>query len=551
MTDAATDARVTSAQIARLAGVGRAAVSNWRRRYPDFPKPVGGSPTSPMFVLAEVEKWLTDTGKGEQLRTSGVTDTGTHRLEPASHGASQTSYAADDLADGRNPPTSDSLPQAFARMVAALLPRTTNGPVLDPACGQGGLLVAVADRFGACVELVGQEVDETTATRARVRLHTDVPDSSAEIHGGDSLADDRLRAYLDKAAAVVCEPPSDQPQWPADQLATDARWVFGLPAPRDAELAWVQHCYAHLRPHGTAVIAVTPRACMQPSGRQIRAAMVRTGAIHAVVALPKGIGWAGADVFLWVLRRPYGDPDHTICLVDLAGVEPVNLPADHAAWQAVFADPALCREVPGIELLDDDVSLLPSRFVTRPGDEVAQAYALAVDRLPALLERIGSGLPRLAPNRARPNAAHVTLGELERAGSLRVRQRGTTPRAGDVLMRSGGRPPVVATGDDDEHAVTQVIEVDAERLDPWFVAAFLGAEASAIPVTNTLGALSREDLRRCRIPRVSRTEQLRFGQAFRKLDELAAVLRKAAELSATVIETAAYGLRTGALAPPD
>ena len=115
----------------------------------------------------------------------------------------------------------------------------------------------------------------------------------------------------------------------------------------------------------------------------------------------------------------------------------------------------------------------------------------------------------------------------------------------------GGRPPVVATGDDDERAVTQVIEVDAERLDPWFVAAFLGAEASAIPVTNTLGALSREDLRRCRIPRVSRTEQLRFGQAFRKLDELQTLLRKATDLTASVIETAAYGLRTGALAPPD
>ena len=38
---------VTAAQIARLAGVGRAAVSNWRRRHPGFPSPVGGSDTSP------------------------------------------------------------------------------------------------------------------------------------------------------------------------------------------------------------------------------------------------------------------------------------------------------------------------------------------------------------------------------------------------------------------------------------------------------------------------------------------------------------------------
>lgn len=54
---------VTAAGIARLAGVGRAAVSNWRRRHGDFPKPVGGTDTSPSFALAEVERWLRGQGK--------------------------------------------------------------------------------------------------------------------------------------------------------------------------------------------------------------------------------------------------------------------------------------------------------------------------------------------------------------------------------------------------------------------------------------------------------------------------------------------------------
>ncbi|MEU9864575.1 N-6 DNA methylase [Streptomyces sp. NPDC047971] len=56
-------AEVTAAGIARLAGVGRAAVSNWRRRHEDFPKPVGGTETSPSFALADVEQWLRDQGK--------------------------------------------------------------------------------------------------------------------------------------------------------------------------------------------------------------------------------------------------------------------------------------------------------------------------------------------------------------------------------------------------------------------------------------------------------------------------------------------------------
>ncbi|CAM5662969.1 SAM-dependent methyltransferase OS=Streptomyces alboniger OX=132473 GN=CP975_14285 PE=4 SV=1 [Streptomyces alboniger] len=63
MTPSDETTEVTAAGIARLAGVGRAAVSNWRRRHGDFPKPVGGTDTSPAFALAEVERWLRAQGK--------------------------------------------------------------------------------------------------------------------------------------------------------------------------------------------------------------------------------------------------------------------------------------------------------------------------------------------------------------------------------------------------------------------------------------------------------------------------------------------------------
>ncbi len=61
------DATVSPADIARLAGVGRAAVSNWRRRHPDFPQPVGGTPTSPVFALSEIEEWLRGQGKLREI----------------------------------------------------------------------------------------------------------------------------------------------------------------------------------------------------------------------------------------------------------------------------------------------------------------------------------------------------------------------------------------------------------------------------------------------------------------------------------------------------
>ncbi|MFE4660926.1 hypothetical protein ACFRFJ_30070 [Streptomyces hydrogenans] len=46
------------AEAARIAGVGRAAVVNWRRRHADFPAPAGGSATHPTFARAAVVAWL-------------------------------------------------------------------------------------------------------------------------------------------------------------------------------------------------------------------------------------------------------------------------------------------------------------------------------------------------------------------------------------------------------------------------------------------------------------------------------------------------------------
>ncbi|HEX4703803.1 MAG TPA: SAM-dependent methyltransferase, partial [Pseudonocardiaceae bacterium] len=61
------DTTVNAGDIARLVDVGRAAVSNWRRRHDDFPQPVGGTASSPLFSLPEVEKWLRRNGKTYQV----------------------------------------------------------------------------------------------------------------------------------------------------------------------------------------------------------------------------------------------------------------------------------------------------------------------------------------------------------------------------------------------------------------------------------------------------------------------------------------------------
>jgi hypothetical protein len=331
----------------------------------------------------------------------------------------------------------------------------------------------------------------------------------------------------------------------------------------------VQHAYAHLRPRGVAVVAVSRRSCVAPSGEDIRTALVQAGALRAVIELPAGMSTTGGvDVCLWVLRRPHGVPDTgPVRMVDLSGLgDPADVPREFAAWQRLLgdgdrgteravarlqpADPTVSRAVPRLDLLGGGVNLLPSRFVRRPVEAGAADLAEVTSRLTRLYTRIGTGLPVFTAPAQTTRTSDVSFAELERVGALSIKSRDDTPRRGDVLLRTLGRPPVVATGTPaDDKGVAQVVEIDDNRLDAHFVAMFLRADAVALPVANTLGAVSREDLRRCRIPRMPLAEQRSYGAEFRRLLELESALRSLADLSAKVIEQAIHGLTTGVLAP--
>jgi type I restriction-modification system DNA methylase subunit len=600
--DASERNEVTAAAIARLAGVGRSAVANWRRRYPDFPQPVGGSATSLTFDRTAVEQWLMATGKVNQFVSTGRTETGIERVTrpersvsdlragellgrvmaallprgTADYGTIPEDAARDEAGEGdaqtEEPGSDQARDDADEDDLWSLLSESDFLPVVvDPACGDGTALLAVADRFGGRVRLAGQELDPELMRAALLRLSGDADGAVYEVHVGDSLLHDQLTRYLRRAAAVVCEPPFDSPRWPETELADDSRWEFGLPAPRDGELAWMQHAYAFLRPSGVAVVAVSRRTCVAPSGEGIRTALVQAGALRAVVELPVGMSTMGAtDLCLWVLRRPRGAADTgPVQMVDLSGLgDPANVPREFAAWQRLIdddlltgraavrqesADPTVCRDVPRLELLGGGANLLPSRYVLRPVEAVtasATELAEATERLAWLYTRVGVGLPAFGAAEQPSRPAYVSLAELERVGALTIKSRDDTPRKGDVLLRTLGRPPVVATGTPaDDKGVAQVVEIDDRRLDAHFVAMFLRADAATLPVANTLSAVSREDLRRCRIPRMPLAEQNQYGTQFRRLLELEAALRSLADLSGRVIEQAIHGLTSGTLAP--
>ncbi|MEV0997819.1 N-6 DNA methylase [Nonomuraea sp. NPDC050202] len=184
------DPTVNAGDIARLAGVGRAAVSNWRRRHDDFPQPIGGTANQPLFSLRQVESWLRRYGKsyqvslgdrvwqrlkaagdlrlGELVAQAGVLLTGAGQAGTLVTGASREESAGGGLdpelaelvrelgeqhgASAAYEFLCERYLEAHSRQlsvtredVAALMVRLVSAggaTVLDPACGVGTLLLA-------------------------------------------------------------------------------------------------------------------------------------------------------------------------------------------------------------------------------------------------------------------------------------------------------------------------------------------------------------------------------------------------------------------------
>ena len=241
--------------------------------------------------------------------------------------------------------------------------------VVDPACGGRAALMAVADRFGDRVRLAGQEIDERAARTAAFNLSGELPWRGVRGSRGRLAARQPAREYLGQAAAVVCEPPFDSTGLAGGRADHAIRaGSSASPRPRDGELAWVQHCYAHLRPRGVAVVAVSQRTCVQPSGEHIRAALVRSGVLRAVDRAAAGHEHGARHGHLPVgaaAARTATRIAAPVRMIDLSGLgDPADVPREFAAWQQLLErarDPARRSRdrATRLELLDEGATCCP------------------------------------------------------------------------------------------------------------------------------------------------------------------------------------------------
>ncbi len=533
------DQQVTAADIARLAGVTRAAVSNWRRRHDDFPAPVAGTKSSPLFALSQVRAWLERQDKGSAespevrlwhaLRGAypdsmvrGICEVveallrgdreETAALSAARALAAETSPAQvlGALVERlRNSPhRADTETSSTARLVRAVarVAGTEAASVFDPACGIGSLLLAVG---APGAHRTGQEADADAARLARLRAEVESC-APAEVRVGDALRADAWPGH--RAELVVCDPPTAGADWGREELLLDTRWELGLPPRAEAELAWLQHAYAHTAPGGRAVVVMSTSAAYRRTGRRIRAEMVRRGLLTDVVALPAGMASAHSQpVHLWVLRRPAdaSDAASSVRMVDLSGADPDG-PLEAAEHQRA--------EVALVDLLDDRVDLTPARHVVPPAPDHSAEYAAVRAELREVLAALGRALPALGEGGRDLGASQVRVGELVDNGLAEV--------VGDALRST------------------------SDRLDSDFLNGFLRSAANTRRSTSASGVF-RTEARSARVPQMEVAEQRRYGAAFRSLDEFERQARRLSELAARAARLARDGLTSGALVPEE
>lgn len=362
------------------------------------------------------------------------------------------------------------------------------GRLLDPACGSGTILLAGAKRGYAHV--AGQELNSSLAVVAALRLAL-TEHRAYDVQAGDSLRHD---AYpRGSADAVVCNPPFADRNWGLDELAEDSRWEYEVPSRLESELAWVQHALAHAVPGGTVVMLVPPAVAARPSGRRVRANLVRRQALRAVISLPPRLAAHYALALqIWVLERPEAPQSPSdVLFIDASGFS-----ADHTrrgahptdgvpewdevrrlinrAWTAYRNDPGTLRDlsdvalaVPVADLLDDEVDLTPGRqllAVTAPRmsrDDLAEGHT----RLSEMIARLDELLPAMpGPGRVHDEAVReASLEELAQMGAIFIR------RAARPLDYKEGAPRLrgrILTGRDIAQSTppSEVTEVIADEV---------------------------------------------------------------------------------------
>lgn len=189
-------------------------------------------------------------------------------------------------------------PKSLVKMIVNVL-EPTQGVLLDPACGSGGMFVQTGD----FVEHAGMQANNTMTFygQEKVEYNAQLCLMNLAVHGltGVVKAGDEANTFYHDAHNlagccdyVMANPPFNVDKVKSESAQSAGRLPFGIPSVNkskefgNANYLWISYFYAYLNEHGRAGFVMASSATdSQGKDKDIREKLVRTGHVDVMVSV--------------------------------------------------------------------------------------------------------------------------------------------------------------------------------------------------------------------------------------------------------------------------
>ena len=189
-------------------------------------------------------------------------------------------------------------PKSLVKMIVNVL-EPTQGTLLDPACGSGGMFVQTGD----FVERAGLLANNTMTFfgQEKVEYNAQLCLMNLAVHGltGVIKSGDEANTFYHDAHNlagecdyIMANPPFNVDKVKSESAQSAGRLPFGLPSVNkskevgNANYLWISYFYAYLNEHGRAGFVMASSATdSQGKDKDIREQLVRTGHVDVMVSV--------------------------------------------------------------------------------------------------------------------------------------------------------------------------------------------------------------------------------------------------------------------------
>ncbi len=299
-------------------------------------------------------------------------------------------------------------PSSIVKLIAEMI-EPYSGVVYDPCCGSGGMFVQSVKFVEAHhgnkkdISIVGQESKPDTWRLCKMNLAIrgishNLGDKNASTFTED-LHKDR------KVDFIMANPPFNLKDWRnEDELTKDPRWNgYATPRVSNANYAWILHMISKLDvSHGIAGFLLANGALNDQDDLEIRKKLIENDKVEAIIVLPRDMFYTtDISVTLWIVNmnkkscsknsKSLRDRTGEILFIDLrtwdSNIEEIVIDKGkkkkkvvltetqiakvkevYTHWQSedsfLYKDePEFCRSVTLSEIIDNNYSLAPSKYI--------------------------------------------------------------------------------------------------------------------------------------------------------------------------------------------